>query len=50
VEYGLDTEVIAVFTAAVVVWSLVPPRLDQLILTSALLGAVVWRLRDQRRS
>jgi sodium/hydrogen antiporter len=36
VEHGLDTEVIAVFTAAVVVWGLLSARLDRLSITPAL--------------
>jgi len=35
-EHGLDTEVMAVFTAAVVVWGLVSARLDRLSITPAL--------------
>jgi sodium/hydrogen antiporter len=35
-EHGLDTEVIAVFTAALVLWSLVSSRLDRLSITPAL--------------
>jgi sodium/hydrogen antiporter len=41
VEHGLDTEVVAVFAAAVVVWSLVSERLDRLSLTPALAFVVV---------
>lgn len=40
-EHGLDTEVIAVFTAAVVVWSLASARLDRLSITPALAFVVV---------
>jgi NhaP-type Na+/H+ or K+/H+ antiporter len=36
VEHGLDTEVIAVFTGAVVLWSLVSGRLDRFSVTPAL--------------
>jgi hypothetical protein len=35
-EHGLDTAVIAVFTAAVVVWSLASAMLDRLSITPAL--------------
>jgi NhaP-type Na+/H+ or K+/H+ antiporter len=35
-EHGLDTEVMAVFTAAVVLWGLVSARLDRLSITPAL--------------
>ncbi|HLM63559.1 MAG TPA: cation:proton antiporter, partial [Acidimicrobiales bacterium] len=40
-EHGLDTEVMAVFTAAVVVWSLMSARLDRLSVTPALAFVVI---------
>jgi hypothetical protein len=39
-EHGLDTEVIVVFTVAVVVWGLVSATLDRLSVTPALAS---WR-------
>ena len=40
-EHGLHTDVIAVFAAAVVVWSLVSARLDRLSITPALAFVIV---------
>ena len=40
-DHGLNTDVIAVFGAAVVVWSLVSARLDRLSITPALAFVIV---------
>lgn len=40
-EHGLDTEVVAVFAAAVVVWGLVSARLDRLSITPALVFVTI---------